>query len=296
MPLPSSSGRRVVVLGHVGADAQVPLRQADQLDRARGIASRCPRPRPGSRPASSGSSRTSPRCRCRGRSGRPRAAPGTATATSGTCPGSELMKVRDQSKENPSRSSWPRMCSARLLTHSLGGSPLGDRRQLGGQAEGVEAEREQDVVAAGPAEAGVCVPDRVAADVADVDVPGGERGRRLDVDVGGAPPTSGGVAKASRSDHACWRRGSSSRGSYLGLDLSLIFERIRAYPRPPRAQPPLLCSTDHWQSSRTRLATGPPSPAFWPAVRVFDTAAHASGSPPSAHRASAQEHRMSRWR
>ena len=33
------------------------------------------------------------------------------------------MNDRDQSKEKPSRSSWPFMCTARLLTHSLGDSP-----------------------------------------------------------------------------------------------------------------------------------------------------------------------------
>ena len=54
----------------------------------------------------------------------------------------------------------------------------GDRAELGGQAEGVEAEGEQHPLAAGAAEAGVGVADRVAADVADVDVARGERAPR----------------------------------------------------------------------------------------------------------------------
>ncbi len=36
---------------------------------------------------------------------------------------SELMNERSQSKENPSRCSWPVMCSAQRATQSLGGSP-----------------------------------------------------------------------------------------------------------------------------------------------------------------------------
>ena len=36
---------------------------------------------------------------------------------------SELMNVRPQSNEKPSRSSCPVMCSAQRATHSLGGTP-----------------------------------------------------------------------------------------------------------------------------------------------------------------------------
>ena len=57
----------------------------------------------------------------------------------------------------------------------------GDRAELGGQAEGVEAEGEQHRVAARAREAGVGVADRVGADVADVDVARGEGGGGLDV-------------------------------------------------------------------------------------------------------------------
>ena len=91
---------------------------------------------------------------------------------------SELRNERSQSKEKPSRS--------QLAGHVLGAArdPLarrlaaGDRAELGGQAEGVEAEGEQHVVAAGAAEARVGVADRVAAHVADVDVARGERAPR----------------------------------------------------------------------------------------------------------------------
>ena len=75
------------------------------------------------------------------------------------------------------------MCSAQRLTQSLGGLSGGDRAELGGQAEGVEAEGEQHRVAARAAEARVGVADRVAANVADVDVARGERGGGLDVAV-----------------------------------------------------------------------------------------------------------------
>ena len=59
----------------------------------------------------------------------------------------------------------------------------GDRAELGGQAEGVEAEGEQDVLTTGAAVARVGVADRVAAHVSDVDVARGEGGRGLDVEV-----------------------------------------------------------------------------------------------------------------
>ena len=69
------------------------------------------------------------------------------------------------------------------LGHPLGRRLLAlDRRQLGRQAEGVEAEAEEDGVAAAAAEAGVGVADRVVADVAHVQVARGERARGLDVD------------------------------------------------------------------------------------------------------------------
>ena len=57
----------------------------------------------------------------------------------------------------------------------------GDRTKLGGQSKGIEAEGEQHVLAAPAAKARVSVPDRIAAHVPDVDVPGGERSRGLDV-------------------------------------------------------------------------------------------------------------------
>ena len=76
-----------------------------------------------------------------------------------------------------------------LPEHALAalGDPVGrrlaalDRRQLGRQAEGVEAEAEQDGVAAGAAVTGVGVADRVVAHVAHVQVARGERARGLDV-------------------------------------------------------------------------------------------------------------------
>ena len=77
-----------------------------------------------------------------------------------------------------------------LLEHPLAAldDPVGrphaalDRRHLGRQAEGVEAEAEQDGVAAGAAVAGVGVADRVVADVPHVQVARGEGARGLDVD------------------------------------------------------------------------------------------------------------------
>src|SRR5262249_33787418 len=57
-----------------------------------------------------------------------------------------------------------------------------DRRHLGGQAEGVEAESEEDVVAASAPKAGVGVAQRVVADVTHVEFARGERARGLDVD------------------------------------------------------------------------------------------------------------------
>ena len=117
-----------------------------------------------------------------------------------------------------------------LLEHPLAAlhDPVGrphaavDRRHLGGQAEGVEAEAEQDGVAAGAAVAGVGVADRVVADVAHVQVARGERARRLDVDrllpllgvrgVVGAGPRPGGLA--------------------LGLDLPRVVFRARVAHHP----------------------------------------------------------------
>jgi hypothetical protein len=59
----------------------------------------------------------------------------------------------------------------------------GDRAELGRKPEGIEAEGEQHRVAAGPAEAGIGIADRVAAYVPHVDIAGGERCRRLYVEV-----------------------------------------------------------------------------------------------------------------
>ena len=108
-----------------------------------------------------------------------------------------------------------------LLEHPLAAAldPLGrrhfalDRRHLGRQAEGVEAEAEEDGVAAGAAEAGVGVADRVVADVAHVQFARGERARGLDVD-GPLPSAAGaGVAKASRCAQAACRAASTSPAS-----------------------------------------------------------------------------------
>ena len=80
----------------------------------------------------------------------------------------------------------PAHLAEHLLARLL--DPLGrrhlalDRRQLGRQPEGVEAEAEQDRVAAAAAEASVGVAERVVADVAHVQIARGERARRLDVD------------------------------------------------------------------------------------------------------------------
>ena len=93
------------------------------------------------------------------------------------------------------------MCSAQPRTHSLGRMPAGDRAELGGQAERVEAEGEQHVLAARATEARVGVADRVAAHVADVHVARGERRGGLDVQVR-LPATTGGVRNASRSRQA----------------------------------------------------------------------------------------------
>ena len=57
----------------------------------------------------------------------------------------------------------------------------GDRAELGGQAEGVEAEGKQHRIPACARETCVGIADRVGADVADVDVARGEGGGGLDV-------------------------------------------------------------------------------------------------------------------
>ena len=124
--------------------------------------------------------------------------------------------------------SWPVMCSAQRLTQSLGDSPRGDRAELGGQAEGVEAEREQHVVAARAAKARVGVADRVAAHVADVDVAGGERRGGLDVQVRllVEPAAASGTrrARARRPGGGLDRVGVIARGA-------LLAHVDRAYPR-----------------------------------------------------------------
>ena len=170
-----------VVLLHVGADAQVPLRS---LDQSHGVVAT---------PAQ-------PVLDLDRREGRlagvaPVDVPGPAIHQAGV----------EQLQEQPLRpavhdrigaeeGALPVEGEAESL--QLGGHVLGaaldpvagrlaarDRAELGGKAEGVEAEVEQDAIAASPAEAGVRVADRVAADVADVDVPRGERGGGLDVEV-----------------------------------------------------------------------------------------------------------------
>jgi hypothetical protein len=71
------------------------------------------------------------------------------------------------------------------LRHPLGWRLLAlDSRQLGREPEGVEAEAEEHRVAAGAAEASVGVADRVVADVAHMQVAGGERARGLYVGPG----------------------------------------------------------------------------------------------------------------
>ena len=86
--------------------------------------------------------------------------------------------MRSQSKEKPSRCSCPVMCVGAARDPLARRLAAGDRAELGGQAEGVEAEREQHVVAARAAEARVGVADRVAAHVPDVHVARGERAPR----------------------------------------------------------------------------------------------------------------------
>ena len=87
-----------------------------------------------------------------------------------------------------------------------------DRRHLGRQSEGVEAEAEEHRVAAGAAEARVGVADRVVAHVAHVQVARGERAGGLDVDgllpggrrgrgeSGRSPPTPPGAPARARPD------------------------------------------------------------------------------------------------
>ncbi len=122
--------------------------------------------------------------------------------------------MRSQSKEKPSRSAGRSCARAQRVTHSAGGLPVGDRPELGGQAEGVEAEREQHWLPPRALEARVGVSDRVAAHVPDVDVPGGERRRGLDVDAL-RPSCTGGVRKAcgspTRAGGAARSRGDRSR-------------------------------------------------------------------------------------
>ena len=143
---------------------------------------------------------------CRGRPGRPRAATRNSHCDQRYMTGSELMNARSQSNEKPSRSS----CAGHVLGAAL--DPLarrhaaGDRAELGRQAERVEAEREQHVVAARAAEARVGVADRVAAHVADVDVARRERRRRLDVEVRPIRRRRQACVNASRSRQAACRR------------------------------------------------------------------------------------------
>jgi len=73
----------------------------------------------------------------------------------------------------------------------------GDRAKLGRQTEGVEAKREQHVLAAGPAEARVRIPDRIAAYVPNMDVPRGERGRGLYVLTSPIPAYLGGAERVA---------------------------------------------------------------------------------------------------
>jgi hypothetical protein len=77
-----------------------------------------------------------------------------------------------------------------LLEHFLAAAldPVGrglfalDRRHLGRQAEGIEAEAEEDVVAAGAAEARIGIADRVVAHVPHVEFARGEGAGGLDID------------------------------------------------------------------------------------------------------------------
>ena len=91
------------------------------------------------------------------------------------------------------------MRSPQRSTQSAGGSPALDRRHLGRQAEGVEAEAEEHGVAAGAAEARVGVADRVVADVAHVQVARGERAGGLDVDGRPGPARAQACRKRARS-------------------------------------------------------------------------------------------------
>ncbi len=117
---------------------------------------------------------------------------------------------------------------AHLLEHPLAAAldPVGrgdlalDRRHLGGQAEGVETEAEKHVVAAGTAEAGVGVADRVIADVAHVQFARGEGARGLDVDRARA------VAGLRRGERVALRPGGLAPGLNLGR---IVFRSGRAH-------------------------------------------------------------------
>ena len=140
--------------------------------------------------------------------------------------------MRSQSKEKPRRS--------QLAGHVLGAArdPVAgrlaavDRAQLGGQAESVEAEREQHVLAARALKARVGVADRVGANVADVDVARGERGRGLDVAVRAIASTGGCRERVARRARRPAGAPRSRAGRSSWRSLSLIVNR--AYPRAHR--------------------------------------------------------------
>ncbi len=155
-----------------------------------------------------------------------------------------------------------------LAGHVLGAAvdPLarrlaaGDRAELGGQAERVEAEREQHGVAARAPEARVGVADRVAAHVADVDVAGGERRGGLDVDVGLL------VEQRRRAERVALAPGRlAARLDRVRAHSACVWRRRSCDRAYPRALPPawrLLCS------AALAHATAHKPPARAPARRL----------------------------
>ncbi len=199
--------------------------------------------------------------------------------------GSELRNVRSQSKEKPSRCSCPVMCVGAAR------DPLArrDRRAAiapssAGRPKASKPKANRTCIAAGAAEAGVGVADRVAAHVADVDVARGERRRGLYVAGAAARPGAAGVREASRSRQAACR---------AGLD------RLRVIGSCEPCSSPSLMSDEDTQGDRTQ---GRRCYARNPLADVRDNTIQAPRRPPSdpallagssRPRASA---RINRWR
>ena len=172
-------GKAPVVLRHVLADAQIPLRP---LDQAHGMVA-----------TPAGPVLDLDRREHRLAGVTPVHAAGPAIDQSGLQQGQEQpLRPAVHDRLGAHESALPvegKAEPAQLQNHVLGAAihPVagrlfaGDRAKLGGQPEGVEAEGEQHVLAAPPAKARVSIPDRIAAHVPDMDVPRGERSRGLDV-------------------------------------------------------------------------------------------------------------------